>query len=112
MGQKEEMRLDNSSKIPKFQAEKKLEYRNPVQYDAGKQYSEQPALWQVFIKQNDIIAEIQVCLLMVILGQGTSSHMIHNGVMAIHNSMAHILNPPAKVDLLHMCKKEGIQSPA
>jgi hypothetical protein len=99
-------------KIPEFKPEQELQHGDPVEDDAREQDAEQFSGWKIFIKQDDVVPEIQVCLFMVVFGQGTTSNMVNGRLPAKLDLVAQVLNPPAKINLFHMCEKEWIQSPA
>ena len=77
MAKEKKVCLNNRRKISEFKFDQELHHGDPVKDNAGKHDAEQFSYWKVFIKQDDIVPEIQVCFFVIMFGKGAASYVIN-----------------------------------
>ena len=78
MPQQVKISPDYRIQVTKFKPDEKLKYGNKIKDETWAKNGNQSILWQVLIKQYYVVPEIQVGFLVVIMGQCTPTHMIHD----------------------------------
>jgi len=69
--------LNDGGEIPEFKFDQELQHGDPVKDKAGEKDAEQFSSRKIFIKEDDIVPEIQVCFFMVMFGEGAAPYMIY-----------------------------------
>ena len=87
------------------------EYRgNLVEEEAEGKRSGNTIVREVFQQEEEVIAEVEVGLERIILGEGAAADMQHGGLGAHLDFEAGVLDTPAEVDLLHVGEEIPVEA--
>ena len=71
------MCLNDGGEIPEFEFDQKLQHGYPVKDKAGEKDAEQFSSRKIFIKEDDVVPEIQVYFFMVMFGKGAAPYVVY-----------------------------------
>ena len=71
------MCLNDGGEIPEFKFNQELHHGDPIKDKAGHKDAEQFSSRKIFIEEDDIVPEIQVCFFMVMFGKRTTPNVVY-----------------------------------
>ena len=103
--------LKDGGEILGVALEEELEGGEIVEEATGAHHTLEFCIGQVLVEHKEVVAEVEEGLARIALIEGGTSEVVCLALADADNALAHRAESPAKVNLFHVGKEAGIESP-